>query len=62
VAEAAFPPALLDALKRDAVHVEDVRKALEDLHRRCDASRLPEALRSRFLDLVAASRLERDIE
>lgn len=36
MAEAAFPPALLDALERDAVHVEDVRRALEDLKRRCE--------------------------
>lgn len=44
MAEAAFPPALLDALERDAVHVEDVRKALEELKRRCDREDIPFAV------------------
>jgi hypothetical protein len=44
VAEAAFPPALLDALERDAMHVEDVRKALEELRRRCEQEDIPFAV------------------
>ena len=35
MAEAASSPALLAALERDAMHVEDLRNALADLVRRC---------------------------
>jgi hypothetical protein len=45
---------------RDLADVQELIKAnhLDE----ADAARIPEALRPRFLDLVAASRLERDIE
>lgn len=45
---------------RDLADIQELIKANQ--LGEADTSRLPEALRPRFLELVAASRVERDIE